>query len=183
MLSTFSSNTQALPVPERPAEILGGRRWSLGFYDQVEQRGANTAIVTEACEHISYVALTAAADGLGKHVARRRVGFLLCENRFESVAGYLAFLRRRAVPVLINSGLDKALFADLLAAYRPAYVYLPAERVSAIPAHRQLATCGGYCLLETTLAQDYEVHPELGLLLTTSEIGRASCRERVYVQV
>ena len=112
--------------------------------------------------------MAAAADGLAGHIARRRVGFLLCENRFESVAGYLGFLRRRAVPVLINSSIDASLFADLFAAYRPAYVYLPAGRASAIPGHKPLATCGGYRLIETACAQDYKVHADLGLLLTTS---------------
>jgi long-chain acyl-CoA synthetase len=140
----------------------------MGFYDQLEQYGANTAIITEGSEHISYAALAAAADGLAERVARRRVGFLLCENRFESVAGYLGFLRRRTVPVLINSSMDAALFTDLFAAYRPGYVYLPAERASAIPGCKPLATCGGYCLIETTCDQDYEVHADLGLLLTTS---------------
>jgi acyl-coenzyme A synthetase/AMP-(fatty) acid ligase len=138
------------------------------FYDQLEQHGANAAIITEGSGPISYAALAAAADGLAGHIARRRVGFLLCENRFESVAGYLGFLRRRAVPVLINSSMDASLFADLFAAYRPAYVYLPAGRASAIPGHKPLATCGGYCLIETACAQDYEVHADLGLLLTTS---------------
>jgi acyl-coenzyme A synthetase/AMP-(fatty) acid ligase len=140
----------------------------MGFYDQLEQHGANTAIITEGAEHISYAALAAAADGLAKHVARRRVGFMLCENRFESVAGYLGFLRRRAVPVLINSSMDAALLTALFAAYRPAYAYLPAGRVSAIPGRKLLATCGGYCLLETNCAQDCEAYAELGLLLTTS---------------
>ena len=140
----------------------------MGFYDQLEQHGANAALIAEESEPINYAALAAAADGLTGRVARRRVGFLLCENRFESVAGYLGFLRRRAVPVLINSSMDAAFLADLFEAYHPAYVYLPAGRASALPGGRTLATCGGYCLIETTCAQDYEVHADLGLLLTTS---------------
>jgi long-chain acyl-CoA synthetase len=140
----------------------------MGFYDQLEQHGTNTAIITEGSGHISYAALAAAADDLVRHVSRRRVGFLVCENRFESVAGYVGFLRRRAVPVPINSSMDAALFADLCGAYRPAYVYLPAERVSSMPGCRLLAMCGGYCLLETAWVQNYEVYGDLGLLLTTS---------------
>lgn len=140
----------------------------MGFYDQLEDYGATTAIITERSEHISYTALAATADRLTERVASRRVGFLLCENRVESVAGYLGFLRRRAVPVLIHSGMDSALFADLLSAYRPAYVYLPTQRASAVPARSALAACGGYSLIETTCAQDYKVHADLALLLTTS---------------
>lgn len=140
----------------------------MDFYDQLERYGASSAIITEGGEHISYATLAAAADSLAMHVLRGRVVFLLCENRFESVAGYLGFLRRRAVPILINSSMDAALFTGLFAAYRPAYVYLPAERVSDISGRKPLATCGGYCLLATTCAQDYEVSTDLGLLLTTS---------------
>jgi acyl-coenzyme A synthetase/AMP-(fatty) acid ligase len=112
--------------------------------------------------------LAAAADNLTCGVARRRVGFLLCENRFESLVGYLGFLRRRAIPALINGSIDAGLFSELFAAYRPAYVYLPMERASLVAGHKALATQGGYGLFETDWVQDYETHEELALLLTTS---------------
>ena len=141
---------------------------TMSFYDQLEHYGANTAILTEGGEHTSYAALAEASDRLTEHVASRRVGFLLCENQLESVVGYLGFLRRRAVPVLINSSMDAALYAELFKAYRPAYVYLPAERGADMPGCRLLATCGGYRLFETACEQNYQVHDDLGLLLTTS---------------
>jgi len=140
----------------------------MNFYDELKQHGVKPAVITEEDEQISYAALATAADDLGQHIHARRIGFLLCENRFESIVGYLAFLRRRAVPVLLNSSMNPAVLAELFAAYHPAYVYLPGKRVSEILDSRVLANFGDYCLIETADAQGCEVHGELGLLLTTS---------------
>lgn len=141
---------------------------STAFYDQLQQYGARPALITETGQPICYAALAAAADDLGKHLAPRRVGFVLCDNCVESVVGYLGFLRSRAVPLTINSTIDAALLGQLIATYRPAYVYLPAERLSAVPASRLAATYGNYRLLATACAADYAVNDDLGLLLTTS---------------
>jgi long-chain acyl-CoA synthetase len=140
----------------------------MSYYDRLEQYGADTAIITESSESISYAALASAADSLCERVVSRRVGFLVCENRFESIAGYLGFLRRRAVPLLISSRMDADLLDDLIAVYRPAYLYMSAARASTMQGYRTLARCKDYCLLEADHVQDVEVDDELALLLTTS---------------
>ena len=92
----------------------------------------------------------------------------MCENSFESVAGYIGFLRARVVPLLINNGINHESFASLLRTYRPAYIWLPREMAGANEWGAEVYQYGNYVLLMSTYVPDYLLHEDLALLLTTS---------------
>jgi acyl-CoA synthetase (AMP-forming)/AMP-acid ligase II len=66
----------------------------------------NTAIVSESSDQISYRVLLDVAGQIGKHIMKRCLVFLICRNCFESIAGYLGFIRNKAVPVPINDSIN-----------------------------------------------------------------------------
>ncbi|OEU71269.1 MAG: AMP-dependent synthetase [Desulfovibrio sp. S3730MH75] len=140
----------------------------MNFYDDLEKYSVNIAILTEQSEQISYKDLLDAADNIGKQIKGRSLVFAVCRNSFESVAGYLGFMRAKAVPVLINDKINNTFFANLLEAYKPEYVYLPKDKsglnVNSIAAY----SYGNYTLLKTGYDIDYTLHGDLALLLTTS---------------
>lgn len=139
----------------------------MAFWDTLEQFGGRTALITETGEHISYSALLAQADEIGRAAGRRCLAFLMCRNCAEAVAGYVGFLRRGVVPVLLAEGLDKALLGRLLEAYHPAHFYLPNEKISNLQGGAVWQN-EGYTLLRLPYEQDYALAEELAVLLTTS---------------
>lgn len=139
----------------------------MAFWDTLEQFGGRTALITETGEHISYSALLAQADEIGRAAGGRCLAFLMCRNCAEAVAGYVGFLRRGVVPVLLAEGLDKALLGRLLEAYQPAYFYLPHEKALGLDGETVWGN-GRYTLLRLPYEQDYALAEELAVLLTTS---------------
>ena len=78
----------------------------MNFYDDLEKYSSNIALITEQSEQISYKDLLDIADSIGKQNKNRCLVFVVCKNCFESVAGYIGFLRAGAVLVLIHDTID-----------------------------------------------------------------------------
>ncbi len=140
----------------------------MNYYDDLEKYSLNTTIITEQSEQISYKDLLNTSDKIGKQIKKRCLVFVVCKNCFESIAGYIGFLRARAVLVLINDAIDNILFANLLETYKPEYIYLPAEKSRLKTNCTTVCSNGSYTLLKTDYNIDYTLHDELALLLTTS---------------
>lgn len=137
----------------------------MNFYDDLDGYYDRTAIITETEEQISYQKLLETADIMTAFIPARSLVFLVCKNSFESVAAYIGFLRKRIVPVLINSGMDSVLFSTLLKSYRPNFICCPIDWMADGNEHYRY---GEYHLLQTDYHQTHELFPELALLLTTS---------------
>lgn len=139
----------------------------MAFWNTLERFGERTALITETGERITYSALLARADEIAGAAGSRCLAFLMCRNCAGAAAGYLGFLRRGVVPVLLAENLDKSMLEGLLASYRPAYFYLPNEKAPDLPG--VTAWQGeSYTLLRLPYEQDYKLPEELALLLTTS---------------
>lgn len=139
----------------------------MAFWNTLERFGERTALITETGEQITYSALLARADEIAGAAGSRCLAFLMCRNCAGAAAGYLGFLRRGVVPVLLAENLDKSMLEGLLASYRPAYFYLPNEKAPDLPG--VTAWRGeSYTLLRLPYEQDYKLPEELALLLTTS---------------
>ena len=89
------------------------------------KHGDRTALVHESGTRMSYAELHSSAGALAEVIGHRCLVFALCRNEIGSVLGYTAFLNYGIVPVMVNSHLDTVLLGNLLAAYRPEYLWVP----------------------------------------------------------
>lgn len=138
----------------------------MNLFDEIGLYASNEALICESGKHISYGDLLEMADGIGKVVSSRCLVFAVCQNCMESIAGYLGFLRNRIVPVLLGDDINADLYKALLDTYKPSFIWRPANKVSK---NRDIIYClGGYVLEKTMYQAEYELHADLGLLLTTS---------------
>lgn len=137
------------------------------FYRQLGQHGDRTALISPEGEKLSYSELAEAANAFNAAVPERSLIFLLCKNCVGSVVGYVACMSGESVAAMLSSSIDKELLSDLLDAYRPSYVWCPEENVSDISGER-VFECKGYVLVKTGAEKDYDMSPELKLLMTTS---------------
>ena len=78
----------------------------MNFFDNLEKYSNNIAIIKESSEYVTYSKLLREADTIGQHVKERNLVLLVCRNNFESLAGYIGFMRTGAVTVLVNDTLD-----------------------------------------------------------------------------
>lgn len=134
----------------------------------LEAHAGRTALIEETGERMTYAELRAEGAALAEAVGRRCLVFALCRNTIGSVLGYTAFLNHGIVPVMVNSHLDGALLGNLLEAYRPEYLWAPADQEEQFPGMEKVYEARGYLLLKTNFGPGYPMYDELALLITTS---------------
>lgn len=137
------------------------------FYRQLEQYGDRTALITAEGRKISYNELVKAADSFSSAISERCLIFLLCGNCAESIVGYTACMRSSAVAVMLSSDIDIQMLLNLTDNYMPSYIWLPEEKADGLQG-TAVFRYEGYTLLRTNAKADYEINPELKLLMTTS---------------
>lgn len=136
--------------------------WDLGAW------GSNDAAVDENGAELTYNDLSNAGQCIANVVGKRCLVFSLCQNTIGSIAGYVGFMQHGIVPLLLNAHLEQGLLDHLLKVYHPAYLWMPDNvEIGGLNSSCELHLLG-YKLLKVQWDVEYQLHPELGLLLTTS---------------
>lgn len=132
------------------------------FWDDIISRGNSIALISDANEY-TYEELDNSAKLIANEIPTRSLVFLICKNCIASVAGYIGFLQKRIVPVLLNHTIDKELFKDLTDHYKPQYIWCPNDFTS----DNGIKEFQGYKLIATG-ADAPIMNEQLAVMLTTS---------------
>ncbi len=124
---------------------------------------SNTAIKTDTGEIFTYKELQAEVDSMKGYLQSGTLAFCLCSNTIPAIIGYVAFVQKGVATVMLDAEKDTDLLNNLLAIYRPNYVWTPKGKISGkiLFAHHH------YDLIDYSI-DHIEIHPDLALLLTTS---------------
>lgn len=133
-------------------------KFELNFKRQV-------ALITEVKEY-TYEELKEESEKISSVINERCLIFLFCTNSFESIAGYIGFINKKIVPMMIDYELDFELSLKLIEIYKPKYMWLP-KILSEKYSYEKIFECGNYELLSTNEEQ-FELNEELAILMTTS---------------
>lgn len=145
--------------------------WDLCKFD------ANIALIAENGLTMKYKELNEEAEKLAGVIGERCLLFSFCENSVGSILGYVTALNHRFVPVLLNAHLDSVLRDELILRYLPKYLWMPTtvwqkmsheDDICKENGFDSLYSAFGYELIKTNFAKEYELYPDLALLLTTS---------------
>ena len=117
---------------------------------------------------LSYGALDAEVAALQRVLQGRSLIFCLCRNDLPSLVAYLAALRGSVVPVLLPGNLDAGALAQLVNSYEPRYLVHSRDDLAQSGWGEPLWQDRGAVLQERHPRQDYPLHDDLALLLTTS---------------
>lgn len=94
----------------------------------------------------------------------RELVFCLCENKVESLAGFLALYDCGDVCLLLNAAIDVELLDRLISTYSPSYFWMP-ESMNI--KYDVVYTYNGYILVKTGNIAP-AMNPDLSMLMTTS---------------
>lgn len=133
-----------------------------------ERFGDSVAIVAEDGLKVTYAELSEAGRKIAGVVGHRCLVFSFCKNEPGSVIGYSAFVENEIVPVLLNAHLEKKLRENLLKAYSPSFLWVPSDMKEEFSDASEVFNTHNYSLLKTTYDKEYDLFPELCLMLTTS---------------
>ncbi len=128
---------------------------------------ANTALWEDE-KAVSYGELAEKAGDIARHIGRRTLVFVLTANTAASVAGYVGLINTRIVPLLLDAKIKKALLQNLIAAYRPEYVWAPEGRAEDLEEFSAVYAADGYVLFRSADGGCFPLHDDLCLLISTS---------------
>ena len=98
----------------------------------------------------------------------KKLVFIICENRYEAVVGYISFLRSDATILLLSQNISENQLKTLIELYLPDYIYCPSKIKIALFNYKTKTLVGSYKLIITNLKKDFKLNKRLALLLTTS---------------
>lgn len=139
----------------------------MNYFDDMAGFGAAPALISEDGAVLAYSAVAAEADAFGSRLPTTGLVFLLGDNNEEAVLGYIGCLRAHVPAGLFSAGLHGSFLAALLAAYRPACVWLPQTRAGEIHGATEVYRSRKYVLVRTEFPPS-PAHEDLALLVTTS---------------
>jgi long-chain acyl-CoA synthetase len=125
----------------------------MNFWASCPEWAQRSAVIDSEGQVHSYAALLARVSQQEQALASlgaRTLGFVLCDNRLADLVLYLACLRKRHVPLLLAAQTPPEQLAALQARYQPQWIAMRGE-----PQVQPEASAA-------------ELHPALGLLLSTS---------------
>ena len=136
------------------------------FLDLDKKNPELIAVVDSWGNSLSYGELCGFADEFYAHIKERSLFFIMSENCAGALAGYVAGLSKQVVPVMLSSGMDRALLNDLINTYSPAYLWIPQQQVQEF-GYPSVFSQYGYVLVKTNM-ESVDMYDDLSLLLTTS---------------
>lgn len=136
--------------------------------EKLMQYSNNIALVTECGSKYSYKEILTATDVISENIECRSLVFCLAQNSPGSLAGYLAFVQNRIVPLMLNSDLDSKLLNNLISNYKPQYLWTPKKDKYFFKNGKVVLNILDYFLVKLPFKNENLLHDDLGLLLTTS---------------
>ena len=136
-----------------------------------EQHGDAPALIGDSGVTLTYRDLAALSEGIGAAVpdaGERPLTLFVCRNTLGALSGYAALINQGFPMLPVSADLPQDMRRALMNVYRPGLVLLPKELRDTCSAMREVCEIRDYILLRTNYAERFPVHPQLGLLVTTS---------------
>ncbi len=146
------------------------------IFDDLKKYKNRIAVIEENFNKKTYKQLISDSEFFNKNFLKKNVILILCDNNYESIAGYLGLLRNKSIPYLIDNSLNKFEVNNLLSKYKINYIYLPKKRVKEFKNYKKFLDFFQYCLIKTNNYFPYMIFNDLALLLSTSgSVGNPKC--------
>jgi long-chain acyl-CoA synthetase len=136
------------------------------FLKDIHLVSDNIAAIDDNARQITYGELELFSNEFHSVIGHRCLIFILSENSIGSLAGYVATLENKVVPLILSCQTNSGLLASLLSHYEPQYIWLPTG-VNYAFNFEVVFEAYGYALLRTSF-DTFELHQDLALLLPTS---------------
>ena len=115
---------------------------------------------------LTYGDIVVLREQLSHVLPPRELIFCLCENKVESLAGFLALYDCRDVCLLLNASIDLDLLETLVTTYSPSYFWMPKSKSGEFD-YKEVYRFKGYVLCKTGNKAPM-LNPNLSMLMTTS---------------
>jgi acyl-CoA synthetase (AMP-forming)/AMP-acid ligase II len=124
--------------------------------------------ITENNEAYNFENVSEFTTEISKILPERSLVFALCNNNVESMLGYISFITKKIVPLLLDSKINVDLLNNLITTYEPTYLWIPKDRISNFTDFKVIFSYKEYCLIQLRYKNKHNLNNKLAILLTTS---------------
>ena len=129
---------------------------------------SSIALVDDNNTSVSYEELLELENKVKQNFEKRCLVMILTSNTIGSICSYASFLNNGFAVILVSSNTPKDMINQLMNSYRPSILAMPKQLNKNYPFMKEKLNIYDYAVLSTNYPDDYPIHDELGLLLTTS---------------
>ncbi|MBO6564272.1 MAG: AMP-binding protein [Pseudomonadales bacterium] len=140
----------------------------MNFFSRLEEHGTSAALIDDQGRVLTYTDLTTQADELAEKLNDPSLVFLVPTNSTESVIFYIACLRSGIPLALINEQSAAQSLEALIQSYQPSHICFPRDTEIPGNTNHVVTSIRESTIVETNCRRDYEMNPDLALLLSTS---------------
>ena len=98
----------------------------------------NDVAITDSESHILYSELLNLSSVIYSNIGHRCLVFCLCQNTIGSLCGYISFISKKVVPLMLDSSINKELLDTLITNYKPEFLWMPSEQVDTLYRSREI---------------------------------------------
>ena len=128
----------------------------------------NKSYIYSNGRNFTYANLIQDARKFNSYNVNHSLVFIVANNSYECLAGYIGLLRANAVVALINESIHESVWNDLVLKFKPAFIYQPSNLFQCSKVWNEKINFGNYVFYETNIEIDYKINSDLSLLLMTS---------------
>ena len=110
---------------------------------------------------------------ISEKIVQRSLVFCLAENSIGSLVGYLSFITKNIVPLMLDSSLNQDLLDRLIHTYKPKYIWVPEKNNYVFIGGIVQFNILGYSLIKLSQNKIYKLHEDLGILYLLLEAQEA----------
>ncbi len=147
---------------------MKGRADKVGKIWDFEKSFGRTALVDYKGNSVTYEEIVSGSERMAELNPKRHLIMIVCRNMIGVVYGYASSIDSGSPVMLVSSEITAQMRNDIMATYLPRYILVPESMRAEYPFMDEVHKFRDYSVLKTNYDRSYPVHPDLGLMITTS---------------
>jgi len=139
------------------------------FFENLKKFNNKKALILESGQIITYNQLVKETSLLSSKLTgdKKKLVFLLGENNFETIIGYLAFVKKGFSIAILDSKINDFFLKNLIKVYKPSFIFCSKEKKK-LKKFKRIINFKSYVLNQNLNQKDYKINKDLMLLMSTS---------------
>ena len=139
------------------------------FFENLKKFKNKKALILESGQTITYNQLDKEAKTLLKKLPdKKKLIFLLGENNFETIVGYLAFAKKGFSVAILDSKINDIFLNSLIKLYKPSFIFCSKKKQKILKKFKKIIKFRSFVLNQKLNQKDYKINKDLMLLVSTS---------------
>ena len=138
----------------------------MNIFDKLESKNSSKIFCSGVS--YSYKDLAEDLDAFGKHISNESLAFIICNNSYDFLVGYISFIKKNIPVAFINDNIHPSLLQKLIERFKPSYLYAPNSINDLAVNWKKIKNFKTFNLFKDKSEFHFPIHKDLCLMLMTS---------------